>query len=224
MPTLAVMYRSAPMPSALCRNRLDSNTPPAASGRNATVIATCTTITVVQTPPNRSPERAAPSLRSASCTFRFVTRSAGRIPMIAAPNSVSIAVYTTVFHDRLSLIQNGIPSLAASRLTPQRSETFARSSPTNAATPTSTSASMNSWEMMRPRLAPIALRTVISQPRVAVRANTSVATFVEMIASSIRKMPFTTYSTFLIMSAWPPSPSGLAYVVTRGRRSLWVSG
>ena len=56
---------------------------------------------------------------------------------------------------------------------------------------------MNSCEMMRPRLAPSALRTVISQPRVAVRANTSVATFVHMTASSIRKMPFTTYRMFL---------------------------
>ncbi len=45
MSTLAVRYRSAPIPSALCRKRFDSNTPPAASGRNATVIATCTTIT-----------------------------------------------------------------------------------------------------------------------------------------------------------------------------------
>ena len=46
------------------------------------MIAICTTITVVQKPPNRSPERAAPSLRSASCTLRFVTRRAGRMPMI----------------------------------------------------------------------------------------------------------------------------------------------
>jgi hypothetical protein len=92
MSTLAVRYRSAPIPSARCRNRLDSKTPPPAMGRSATVIATCTTITVVQKPPKRSPERAAPSLRSASCTLRRVTRSAGRMPMMAAPRSVSSAV------------------------------------------------------------------------------------------------------------------------------------
>ena len=146
MSTRAVRNRSAPMPSARWPNRFDSNTPPPASGRNATVIATCTTITVVQNPPNRSPERAALSLRSASCTLRFVTRSAGRMPTIAAPNRVSTAAYSTVFSERPSSIQYGVASPAENIAMPERSAMRATTSPTIAATPVSTSASTNSCD------------------------------------------------------------------------------
>ena len=64
------------------------------------------------------PERAALSLRSASCTLILVTRSAGSTPMIAAPQSVSSAAYSIVFHDSPSSIQKGIASLPASRAIP----------------------------------------------------------------------------------------------------------
>ena len=174
------------------------------------MIATCTTITVVQNAPNRSPEPAAFSLRSASWTLIRVIRSAGRIPTTAAPNSVSSAAYSTVFHDTLSVIQNGRASLPASRLNPQRSENFAMTSPSIAATAARTSASANSCVMMRPRLAPSAVRTAISQPRVAVRANTSVATFAHTTVSSIRKMPFAAFRMVPTKRPSPPSRIGVA--------------
>ena len=85
---------------------------------------------------------------------------------------MSSTVYSTVLHDRLASIQKGSP-LPAIMVRPQPIATLARTSPATAATLVSTSASMNSCVMMRPRLAPSALRTVISQPRIAVRAKTS---------------------------------------------------
>ena len=60
-----------------------------ASGSSATVIATCTTITVVHTPPKRRLAFAACSRRSESWTLSLVTRSAGSTPTITAATSVS---------------------------------------------------------------------------------------------------------------------------------------
>jgi hypothetical protein len=63
--------------------------------------------------------------------------------------------------------------------------------------------------MMRPRLAPSALRTATSQPRVADRANTRVATFVQMTVSSSRKTVLAAYTIFTTIRAPESSIGGV---------------
>ena len=62
-----------------------------AADGNATVNATCVTMTPVQTPPNLSPPPPADDWRRRVSSPRPVALSAGTIPAIAAPSTVNKA-------------------------------------------------------------------------------------------------------------------------------------
>ena len=144
---------------------------PLAGVRQMTAKATWPIIAAVQTLPKRS-VAPAPRLRSRVWTCERVAFSAGSTPRIAAAAIVSAAANRIVVGFRPGSTQNGRPPVSPElkACVAHFRAKCATVSPTAAATADRTSASTNSCETMRARLAPSAKRIAISASRVAVRA------------------------------------------------------
>ena len=131
----------------------------------------------------RKPPAVAPSPpRSDSIRLNRAPRSAGASPDESAANSDAATVNATIGRSIATSSRRGKSRAASTGASPTRNQ--ASASPSAPPIADSSRLSVSSWRVSRPRLAPIAARTVSSRCRARPRDRQRLATFAHAISST----------------------------------------